>query len=34
MERGDPALALICGTIAADEKRHEIVYERIVVKLL
>ncbi|KAK2390546.1 Plant stearoyl-acyl-carrier-protein desaturase family protein [Trifolium repens] len=33
-ERGDPALALICGTIAADEKRHEIAYERIVEKLL
>ncbi|MCH95007.1 stearoyl acyl carrier protein desaturase, partial [Trifolium medium] len=33
-ERGDPTLALICGTIAADEKRQEIAYERIVEKLL
>ncbi|XP_058786840.1 stearoyl-[acyl-carrier-protein] 9-desaturase 6, chloroplastic-like [Vicia villosa] len=33
-ERGDPVLAQICGTIAADEKRHEIAYERIVEKLL
>lgn len=33
-ERGDPTLACICGTIAADEKRHEIAYERIIAKLL
>lgn len=33
-ERGDPVLGRICGTIAADEKRHEIAYERIVEKLL
>ncbi|GAU45714.1 hypothetical protein TSUD_400950 [Trifolium subterraneum] len=33
-ERGDPTLARICGTIAADEKRHEIAYERIVEKFL
>ena len=33
-EGGDPVLALICGTIAADEKRHEIAYARIVEKLL
>ncbi|XP_006356735.1 stearoyl-[acyl-carrier-protein] 9-desaturase 6, chloroplastic-like [Solanum tuberosum] len=31
---GDPMLARICGTIAADEKRHEHVYTRIVEKLL
>ncbi|KAK7351040.1 hypothetical protein VNO77_10182 [Canavalia gladiata] len=31
---GDPVLARICGTIAADEKRHENAYERIVEKLL
>ncbi|KAI3460519.1 hypothetical protein Pfo_017182 [Paulownia fortunei] len=30
----DPALARICGTIAADEKRHENAYIRIVEKLL
>ncbi|CAL5203392.1 unnamed protein product [Lathyrus oleraceus] len=33
-ERGDRVLSCICGTIAADEKRHEIAYERIVEKLL
>ncbi|KAL5076300.1 hypothetical protein RYX36_015284 [Vicia faba] len=33
-KRGDPILSCICGTIAADEKRHEIAYERIVEKLL
>lgn len=32
--RGDPVLARICGTIAADEKRHEIAYESIVEKFL
>ncbi|XP_010530233.1 PREDICTED: stearoyl-[acyl-carrier-protein] 9-desaturase 6, chloroplastic [Tarenaya hassleriana] len=31
---GDPTLARICGTIAADEKRHENAYARIVEKLL
>lgn len=31
---GDPVLARICGTIAADEKRHENAYQRIVEKLL
>ncbi|KAL0362369.1 UNVERIFIED_CONTAM: Stearoyl-[acyl-carrier-protein] 9-desaturase 6, chloroplastic [Sesamum calycinum] len=31
---GDPILASICGTIAADEKRHENAYIRIVEKLL
>ncbi|KAL0399848.1 UNVERIFIED_CONTAM: Stearoyl-[acyl-carrier-protein] 9-desaturase 6, chloroplastic [Sesamum radiatum] len=31
---GDPILASICGTIAADEKRHENAYVRIVEKLL
>ncbi|PAN06129.1 hypothetical protein GQ55_1G234500 [Panicum hallii var. hallii] len=30
---GDAKLAQICGTIAADEKRHESAYERIVAKL-
>ncbi|KAL6899086.1 hypothetical protein ACP4OV_005744 [Aristida adscensionis] len=30
---GDARLAQICGTIAADEKRHETAYERIVGKL-
>ncbi|KAI9090154.1 hypothetical protein K1719_028850 [Acacia pycnantha] len=34
MEGGDPVLARICGTIAADEKRHEQAYTRIVEKLL
>ncbi|KAL1309782.1 hypothetical protein HN51_052488 [Arachis hypogaea] len=33
-ENGDPVLARICGTIAADEKRHENAYQRIVEKLL
>lgn len=33
-EGGDPVLARICGTIAADEKRHENAYSRIVEKLL
>ncbi|KAK8647214.1 hypothetical protein V6N13_120962 [Hibiscus sabdariffa] len=32
-ERGDPVLARICGTIAADEKRHELAYSKIVGKL-
>ncbi|KAI4308079.1 hypothetical protein L6164_031191 [Bauhinia variegata] len=33
-ESGDPVLARICGTIAADEKRHENAYIRIIEKLL
>ncbi|KAK4736864.1 hypothetical protein R3W88_000561 [Solanum pinnatisectum] len=33
-EAGDPVLARICGTIAADEKRHENAYIKIVEKLL
>ncbi|KAK7282643.1 hypothetical protein RIF29_11583 [Crotalaria pallida] len=33
-ESGDPVLARILGTIAADEKRHETAYMRIVEKLL
>ncbi|CAH9128467.1 unnamed protein product [Cuscuta epithymum] len=33
-EGGDPVLARICGTIAADEKRHENAYCKIVEKLL
>jgi len=33
-EGGDPVLARICGTIAADEKRHENAYTRIIEKLL
>uniref|UniRef100_A0A1J3DJ54 Acyl-[acyl-carrier-protein] desaturase n=1 Tax=Noccaea caerulescens TaxID=107243 RepID=A0A1J3DJ54_NOCCA len=33
-DAGDPVLAKICGTIAADEKRHENAYVRIVEKLL
>ncbi|KAL2503665.1 Acyl-[acyl-carrier-protein] desaturase 6 [Abeliophyllum distichum] len=33
-ESGDPVLARVCGTIAADEKRHENAYIRIVEKLL
>uniref|UniRef100_A0A024BTW3 Acyl-[acyl-carrier-protein] desaturase n=1 Tax=Glycine max TaxID=3847 RepID=A0A024BTW3_SOYBN len=33
-EGGDPVLARLCGTIAADEKRHENAYSRIVEKLL
>ncbi|KAH9308193.1 hypothetical protein KI387_036104, partial [Taxus chinensis] len=32
-EYGDRNLAQICGTIAADEKRHEIAYTKIVEKL-
>lgn len=31
---GDPVLARICGSIAADERRHENAYSRIVEKLL
>ncbi|XP_051152102.1 stearoyl-[acyl-carrier-protein] 9-desaturase 6, chloroplastic-like [Andrographis paniculata] len=31
---GDPILAIICGTISADEKRHEYAYTKIVEKLL
>ncbi|KAK1276656.1 hypothetical protein QJS04_geneDACA010087 [Acorus gramineus] len=30
---GDPKLAQICGTIAADERRHETAYTKIVEKL-
>ncbi|KAJ1288271.1 hypothetical protein BS78_02G077900 [Paspalum vaginatum] len=30
---GDAALAGICGTVAADEKRHEAAYTRVVAKL-
>ncbi|XP_058075673.1 stearoyl-[acyl-carrier-protein] 9-desaturase 6, chloroplastic-like [Magnolia sinica] len=33
-EGGDPILARVCGTIAADEKRHEKAYSKIVEKLL
>ncbi|KAE8022699.1 hypothetical protein FH972_008480 [Carpinus fangiana] len=33
MKHGDEKLAQICGTIAADEKRHEIAYTKIVEKL-
>ncbi|XP_008798989.1 stearoyl-[acyl-carrier-protein] 9-desaturase 1, chloroplastic [Phoenix dactylifera] len=33
-EQGDPVLARICGTIAADEKRHETAYARVVEQLL
>jgi acyl-[acyl-carrier-protein] desaturase len=33
-KRGDLVLARICGTIAADEKRHENAYVKIVEKLL
>ncbi|KAF2566211.1 hypothetical protein F2Q68_00028366, partial [Brassica cretica] len=33
-EHGDLKLAQICGTIAADEKRHETAYTKIVEKLL
>ncbi|XP_031260712.1 stearoyl-[acyl-carrier-protein] 9-desaturase, chloroplastic-like [Pistacia vera] len=33
MQHGDSTLAKICGTIAADEKRHETAYSRIVGKL-
>ncbi|KAK9944077.1 hypothetical protein M0R45_009661 [Rubus argutus] len=31
---GDPMLARICGTIASDERRHELAYSKIVEKLL
>ncbi|EAZ41830.1 hypothetical protein OsJ_26369 [Oryza sativa Japonica Group] len=31
---GDAALARVCGTVAADEKRHEAAYTRIVSRLL
>ncbi|KAF4373386.1 hypothetical protein CsatB_007010 [Cannabis sativa] len=31
---GNPLLARICGTIAADEKRHEIAYVKVTEKLL
>ncbi|XWS52568.1 hypothetical protein CRYUN_Cryun11dG0082000 [Craigia yunnanensis] len=31
MEHGDSKLTQICGTVAADEKRHEIAYIKIVV---
>ncbi|XP_055830520.1 stearoyl-[acyl-carrier-protein] 9-desaturase 6, chloroplastic-like [Solanum dulcamara] len=34
IEGGDPMLARICGTIAADEKRHENAYTKIIEKLL
>ncbi|KAJ4723694.1 Acyl-[acyl-carrier-protein] desaturase [Melia azedarach] len=33
MQHGDKKLAQICGTIAGDEKRHEIAYSRIVGKV-
>ncbi|KAL1535395.1 Stearoyl-[acyl-carrier-protein] 9-desaturase 7, chloroplastic [Salvia divinorum] len=33
MKHGDIKLAQICGTIASDEKRHEIAYAKIVEKL-
>ncbi|XWS25018.1 hypothetical protein CRYUN_Cryun27aG0034700 [Craigia yunnanensis] len=33
-EGGNPVLARICGTIAADEKLHELAYAKIVEKLL
>lgn len=33
MKHGDEKLAQICGTIAADEKRHEIAYTKIAGKL-
>ncbi|XP_042459456.1 stearoyl-[acyl-carrier-protein] 9-desaturase 1, chloroplastic-like [Zingiber officinale] len=33
-DRGDGVLARVCGTIAADEKRHETGYVRIIEKLL
>ncbi|KAM0899886.1 hypothetical protein ACQ4PT_021013 [Festuca glaucescens] len=32
-EHGDVALARICGAIAADEKRHEAAYTRVVAKI-
>ncbi|ONH89827.1 hypothetical protein PRUPE_8G018700 [Prunus persica] len=31
---GDPVLARMCGTIASDERRHEMAYSKIVEKLL
>ncbi|KAJ4723695.1 Acyl-[acyl-carrier-protein] desaturase [Melia azedarach] len=34
MQHGDKKLAQICGTIAADEKRYETAYSRIVEKVL
>ncbi|MBA0846731.1 hypothetical protein Goshw_006298 [Gossypium schwendimanii] len=33
LKHGDPLLARICGTVASDEKRHEIAYTKIVEKL-
>ncbi|KAJ4975966.1 hypothetical protein NE237_001072 [Protea cynaroides] len=33
-QRGDPVLGRICGTIAADEKRHESAYQKMVEKIL
>ncbi|XP_010258459.1 PREDICTED: stearoyl-[acyl-carrier-protein] 9-desaturase, chloroplastic-like [Nelumbo nucifera] len=33
MKYGDKELAKLCGTIAADEKRHEIAYTKIIEKL-
>ncbi|XP_043688032.1 stearoyl-[acyl-carrier-protein] 9-desaturase 6, chloroplastic-like [Telopea speciosissima] len=33
-QNGDPVLARICGTIAADEKRHENAYQKMMEKLL
>ncbi|CAN6555722.1 unnamed protein product [Malus baccata var. baccata] len=33
-EAGDPVLARICGTIASDERRHEMAYAKIIEKLL
>lgn len=33
LQEGDPVLAKICGSIAADEGRHEIAYTRIVDQL-
>lgn len=29
---GDPSLATLCGTIAADERRHETAYKKIIGK--
>ena len=31
-EYGDPMLATLCGSVASDEGRHEIAYQRIVEK--
>ncbi|CAN6218294.1 unnamed protein product [Urochloa humidicola] len=31
---GDPRLARICGTVAADERRHEVAYTRVVARCL